>query len=248
MRWACQFPSVTAAACLNRVTESRQDADLERRQQRAGGQRGQSEAGERAPHPAEAVPEITQRPDEEEDNADVGHVGVAVSTGRSPDLDETDHRHERSEVPEPAQCQVGTPSPEQHGGRGKPQHYGGCRERLPAGQVGARVGVENRQPVRVDGPAEVLQAGDQRVCCANGERVDLHGAHRPREPLREEGGRAENGRKGQQRHLLEDEPRQSGCRAGGGRPAPGNGGEPPERPPVQQEQERPGASPASAWP
>ena len=99
------------------------------------------------------------------------HVGVAIRARLLPDLDETDDRQERAQVPEPPHQQIGVPAPARQDRRENRGHrQGRCKVGPRVG--GAGMGIEHPEVRGHDHLPDVGHGGHHGVGQALGQRVE----------------------------------------------------------------------------
>ena len=157
--------------------------------------------------------QLAQPPRQRDEDADQRDVRVAVGHRLRADLDEADHRHERPEVPEPAdEDQVRRALPRETERRGR----AASRTPPPANDRDAERARRSTDRRRARPPArsvlaEVGQVRHDRVRQPLPERMERVRATAPVGLLRDDVSDARGGRERDQRQLLDDEARPASC-------------------------------------
>ena len=129
--------------------------------------------------------QIRHTPADDYENPQQRDIGVAVGHSVNPNLHQSDHRHQRSQKPEPPDKKR-TPPPEDHGqSRDRDDCAGRQRRRGDADpKLGMRI--HQRQIDRPEGLSQILDIGDRRISkvyperkfqlgCGGCVRLHLHG-------------------------------------------------------------------------
>src|SRR5688572_17991309 len=77
-------------------------ADLDGSERSKGQNDGNASGSRRDQRPAKIGSQIPGSPNDADEEANVRNVGVAISVSLFTDLDQTNNRHERAQIPEPA--------------------------------------------------------------------------------------------------------------------------------------------------
>ncbi len=81
---------------------------------RTENQSNQNDCGEAAQHQSAmtpAGPQTSHRPGQGEIQPDLRQISIAIRICLASDLDQPDHRHQHSQIPQPADQQIGLSSP-----------------------------------------------------------------------------------------------------------------------------------------
>ena len=118
--------------------------------------------------------EIGRTPDQRDEEPDRRKVGEAIGHRLVARLDETAHREERGDEPEPPDQHVGEPVAGNDGDRGDPAEKERAAEDVCHGRHDGQ-GIEHREPARPEGLSEIARIRDDGVRETGRRREIVHG-------------------------------------------------------------------------